>query len=121
MIRENKFLGQAFKKYIYIYNQKIYGLKAKFEPTANPEANWALERFNHVIANLIHMYDLQNNNLDEDKSWSEILAAMDFAGRSMYHTTLQDMPEKFLFGSDMILNTLFIADWDYIIIRHQKQ
>ena len=68
--------------------------------------------------NLIRTYDLQNNDLDEDESWSEILAATDFALRSTYHTTLQDRTVQLVFGRDMILNTPLIADLEYIRCTH---
>ena len=50
--------------------------------------NSILEIINQVIANLVSMFDLQNNDLDEDDPWSGILAATDFAVQNIYHTTL---------------------------------
>ena len=41
------------------------------------------------------------------------------AVRSTYSTTTQAMPMQLDFGRDAIINTKFIADWDYI--RQRKQ
>ena len=70
--------------------------------------------------NLVCTYDLQNNYLDEDNPWSEILAATDFAVQITYHTTLQAAPGHLSFVRYMILNTPFIAEWEAIKTSKQK-
>ena len=72
------------------------------------------------ITNLVCTYDLQNNYLDEDEPCSEILATADFAVLSTYHPTLQATPNQLVYGRDMILNTLFIADWESIRLRKKN-
>ena len=76
-----------------------------YETTENPQADSILEIIHQVIANLIFMFDLQNNYLDGDEPWSGILAAADFSVLSTYHTTLQATPGQLVFGRDMILST----------------
>ena len=66
------------------------------------------------------MFDLQNNDLDEDDPWSGILAATDFVAQSTYHTTLQAKPGQLIFGRDMILNNPLIAHWEAIRLRKQN-
>ena len=85
----------------------------------NPQANSILEIIDQVIANLVRTFDLNNNNIDKDDPWSGILASMDFAVQSTYHTTLQVTSCHLVFGRDMILNTIFTADLE--AIRLQKQ
>ena len=48
-----------------------------------------------------------------------ILAAVMAAVRSTYSTTTQATLMQLVFGRNAIINTKFIADWDYI--RHHKQ
>ena len=63
------------------------------------------------------LYD--NNGIDNDDPWSDILAAVMAAARSTYSMTTQATPMQLVFGRDVIINTKFIADWDYI--RQRKQ
>ena len=42
------------------------------------------------------------------------------AVRSTYSTTTQATPMQLVFGRDAILNTKFVADWDYICQRKQN-
>ena len=65
------------------------------------------------------MFDLQNNNLDEDEPWSGILPATDFAVQIIYYTTLQATPGQLFFGRDMMINTPFMVEWVYISLRKQ--
>ena len=56
---------------------------------ANPQANSILEQIHKFIVNLVGTFDLQNNYLDEDGTWSGILSATDFVVQITYHTMLQ--------------------------------
>ena len=67
------------------------------------------------------MFDSQNNYLDEDDPWSGILADTDFEVQSTYHNMLKATPYQLVFGRDMILNTPFKVDWEYIRPRKQKK
>ena len=79
-----------------------------------------LESINQVVSNLVRTFDLKNNYLDEDESWSGILSATDFIVRSTYNATLQSMPGQLVFIRDIILNTHSIADWGSNR-RHEQQ
>ena len=61
-----------------------------------------------------------NDGIDDDDPWSGILATVVAAARSTYSTTAQATPMQLVFGCDAIINTKFIADWDYIRQRKQK-
>ena len=62
-----------------------------------------------------------NLYLDSDDPWLGIIAAAAFAMCSMYHTTLHTMPGQLVFGSDMILNMQYLADWTVIKARKQER
>ena len=75
---------------------------------------------NHqVIMNLVSRFELKNNYLDEYDLWAGIIAATDFTVWSTYQNSLQTIPGKLMPILDMILNTPFITDWEYI--RRGKQ
>ena len=58
--------------------------------------------------------------MDEEDSWSGILAAAAFMLHSTYHTTLCMTPGQLMFGRDMILNTQYLTDWTVIKARKQE-
>ena len=97
-----------------------YGVKVKPTTTRNPQANAIVERVHQTIGNMIRTFELYDNDgIDDDDPWSGILAAVMAAVRSTYSTTTQATPMQLVFGRDAIINTKFIADWDYI--RQRKQ
>ena len=58
--------------------------------------------------------------MDRSDAWSGILAAVAWAIRSTYHTTLKATPGQLVFGRDMILNVTHEADWAAIKARKQE-
>jgi hypothetical protein len=72
-----------------------------------------------IIGNIIRIFELENNYLDDNDPSKGILSATAFAVRSTFHTTLQHTPGQLVFGHDMILNVKHKANWEYI--RAQKQ
>ena len=113
----NEFLGHAYKNYII---ETYYEIKYKCATTANPQANSILEIIHQVIVNLVCTFDLKNGYLYKDDPWSGILAATGFVVQITYHTTLQATTGHLFFGRGMILNTLFIANWEDIRLHKQK-
>ena len=97
-----------------------YGVKVKPVTTRNPQANAIVERVHQTIGNMIRNFELYDNDgIDDDDPWSGILATVMAAVRSTYLTITQATPMQLVFGRDAIINTKFIADWDYI--RQRKQ
>ena len=80
-----------------------------------------MEINNQVISNLVRTYDLQNYYLDEDKTWSGILASTDFVVRSTCHTTLQATQYQLVFGREKILNTPFVTDLEAIWLGKKRK
>ena len=70
-----------------------YNVKVKPTTVRNPQANSILERIHQVIGNMIKTFQIYNrDDMDEEDPWSGILAAVMFALRSTYHTTLEATP-----------------------------
>ena len=86
----------------------------------NTQENSILERITQVIANLLPTLGLQNNYLDEDDPCSGIIAAIDFAVLSIYHTMLQATTAQLVFLQDMALNTTSSIDREDIKISKQQ-
>ena len=86
----------------------------------NIQTQLILEIIHQAISNLVYAFDLKNNYLYEDDSWSSILADTALVVCSMYPTILQDMTEQLVFGRNMMINTTFIDDWGAISIFKQE-
>ena len=86
----------------------------------NTQANSILEKIHQVISNLIHIFDLQNNYLDKDEPWSDILEATDFAVQSRYHTMLQATIGQLVFRLNIIFNAPLVSYWG-AIGQHKRQ
>ncbi len=69
---------------------------------------------------MLRIKDLQTHEFDDFDPWSELLASMAWAICSTHHTTLKATPSQLVFGRDMLLNVKFIADWESIRLRKQK-
>jgi hypothetical protein len=70
-----------------------FGIKRKVISTQNPQANVIVERAHQTLGNLIRSFQLQDKPYyDLDNPWEGFLAAVAFALRSTYHTTLLATP-----------------------------
>jgi transposase InsO family protein len=113
--------GSEFKAEVTEMLRNDYGIKVKTTTTRNPQANAIIERVHQTIGNMIKTFQVYDNDaLDDGDPWSGILAAVMAAVRSTFSTTTQATPMQLVFGRDTILNTKFMADWNYIHQRKQK-
>ena len=93
---------------------QLYGVKAKPITTRNPQANAIVERVHLTIGNMIRTFLLYDKDgIDDDDPWSGILTTVTAAVHNIYSTIMQAMPMQLVFGHDAIINTKFIADWEY--------
>jgi transposase InsO family protein len=113
--RGKEFMGE-FARMV----EKDYGITRRPITTRNPQANSIIERIHQTIGNMIRSFQVGKMEVDEDDPWSGILAAVMFATRATYHTTIQATPAQLVFGRDAILNTKFEANWNYIRQRKQE-
>ena len=111
--RGTEFMGEFAKMC-----KEDYGLKKRPITTRNPQANAILERIHQTIGNMIRTTQVQDST--EEEPWAGVLAAVAFATRATYHTTLQATPAQLVFGRDAILNIKHEANWQYIKQRKQQ-
>jgi hypothetical protein len=115
--RGGEFIGQDFRDMCV----NDYGIKQKVISTRNPQANAIIERVHQTLGNLIRSFELQDKPYyDPDDPWGGILAAVAFAVRSTYHTTLHATPGQLVFGRDMVLNVQHLANWTAIKAHKQQ-
>ena len=112
--------GNEFKK-DFLPLLKDFAIKPTPTTIKNPQANAILERVHQVLGDMLRTKNLQNYDFDDIDPWGELLASVAWAIRSTHHTTLQASPAQLVFSRDMMLNIKFIADWEAIRLRKQKQ
>ena len=115
--RGGEFTGQFFKDTL----QNEYGIELRLITTANPQANAVVERIHQVIGNMIRTMGLEEMYLLPPPSdpFAGVIAAIGYAIRSTWHTTLRATPGQIVFGRDMVLNIRHIADWHAMSQRRQ--
>ena len=113
--RGTEFTGIEFQELL-----QSYGIKDKTSSSGNPQSNAILERTHQVIANQLRSLLLMAVELvDLASLQQELLAPVQWAMNSTYHTTLQATPAQLAFQRDMILPTSFVAHWESMRQRRQ--
>jgi transposase InsO family protein len=110
-----EFTGIEFQELL-----QSYGIKAVIATTANPQTNAILERTHQVIANQLRslrLMSIELNSLADIQH--ELLAPVQWAMNSTYHTTLQATSTQLAFHCDMIMPTSYMAHWQSICQRRQ--
>jgi hypothetical protein len=102
-----KFTGIEFQELL-----QSYGIKAVIATTANPQTNAILERTHQVIANQLRslrLMSIELNSLADIQH--ELLAPVQWAMNSTYHTTLQATSAQLAFHRNMIMLTSYMVHW----------
>ena len=69
---------------------------------------------------MLRTKNIQQYDFDTLDLWSDILASVAWTIRSTHHSTLKASTAQLVFNRDMLLNIKFIADWETIRLRMQK-
>jgi hypothetical protein len=112
--------GTKFTRIEFQELLQSFGIKAVIATTANPQTNAILECTHQVIANQLRslcLMSIELNSLADIQH--ELLAPVQWAMNSTYHTTLQATSTQLAFHRDMIMMTSFMAHWQSICQRHQ--
>jgi hypothetical protein len=110
-----EFTGIEFQELL-----QSYGIKAVIATTANPQTNAILERTHQVIANQLRSLCLMSIKLTSLANIQhELLAPVQWAMNSTYHTTLQATSAQLAFHRHMRMPTSYMAHWQSICQRHQ--
>ena len=116
--RGGAFTGHFFKNTM----ENDFGIEVKYATTANPQANAIVERIHQVIGNMLRTLGLEDIYLlpPPYDPFQGVIAAICYAIRTTWHSTMQATPGQLVFGRDMILNIRHIANWNYMQERRQK-
>jgi len=101
--------------------RKMYGLQKHVSTTANPQSNSIVERVHQTLEEILRVFELEKQEMDPHEPWRRHLAAVAFAIRSTYHTTLEATPAQLVFGRDMFLPIQFNVDWATIRMKRQAK
>jgi hypothetical protein len=112
----SEFTGIKFQELL-----QSYGITCVRTTVRNPQANAVLERSHQVIANMLRTSILTNYQVDTLQDRQALLALVQWAMNSTYHTTLQATPGQLAFQRDMIMPTTFLANWAHIQARRQQR
>jgi adenosyl cobinamide kinase/adenosyl cobinamide phosphate guanylyltransferase len=102
----SEFVGMEFQEM-----HASYGITSIITTVTNPQANAIIECIHQVIANMLHT---SNPLVDPETTQLRIeqqLHATQWAINTTYHTTLKASPAQLVFGRDMILQTIYLANW----------
>ena len=113
--------GTEFMREFAEMIENDYGIAKHGSNKRNPQSNSVLERIHQTIGNMVRTFEITEQEVDEDDPWSGLLAAVMFATRATYHTTLKATPMQLVFGRDAILNTKFEANWRNIKESKQRR
>ena len=100
---------------------KQYSVKRKPTTSKNPQANAILERMHGVFGDMMRTSNLNNLEHVDSQTIDEFITNAAWAIRSSYHTVLKATPGAAIFGRDMLFDLPYIANWDEIGKRRQKQ
>jgi hypothetical protein len=86
----------------------------------NPQANGILECVLQVLGQMLRTAELDMADSVTPNNVGVFLDNAAWAIRSTYHTVLKASPGAAIFGQDMLLDILFVADWRKIGERRQS-
>jgi hypothetical protein len=97
-----------------------YGVIAKPTTIKNPQANAFVERIHQVIGDSIRTMELHKRRFD-DTTVNAILQNVAYGLRATYHSSLAASPGQLIFGRDMIINAVYLANWKDLQARRRTQ
>jgi hypothetical protein len=87
-----------------------YCVIAKPTTFKNPQANAFVERIHQVMSDSIRTMELNKRHFD-DTTINAVFQSVVYGLRSTYHTSLAASPGQLVFGRDMIINAVYLANW----------
>ena len=88
-----------------------FGIPYNSTMTRKSQTNTIVERVCQTIGNIIHIFEIQQMNLDNKNPREGILSSTVLAMRSTVHTATQHSPSQLIFSRDVILNINKKANW----------
>jgi hypothetical protein len=70
---------------------------------------------------LLRTANIDCREMDEKDPWGTFLSSAAYTIHSTFHTTLKATPGQLVFGRDIVLPILFLADWVAMEQQRQKE
>jgi transposase InsO family protein len=97
-----------------------YGIIPKPTTVKNPQTNAFVERVHQVIADSIRTMELSKKPCD-DVTINAVLQSVAYGLRATYHSALTATPGQIVFGRDMIINSIYLANWKNLADNRKAQ
>ena len=111
--------GSEFS-YEFLELLRSYGVTPKPTTVKNPQTNAFVERIHQVMGDSIRSMELHTRKFD-DLTVNAVLQNVAYGLRSTYHSSLAASPCQTVFGRDMIINSIYLANWKDITTRRRRQ
>jgi hypothetical protein len=97
-----------------------YGVTAKSTTVKNPQTKAFVERIHQVISSSIRAMKLHTKAFD-DTIINTVLQNVAYGLRATNHSSLSDSPRQLVFGRDMVINAIYLANWKALSERRTAQ
>jgi hypothetical protein len=97
-----------------------YGVNQSNSTPFNPQSNGITERLYSALNDALINAEVDGREFYETDPWGPFLSSDAYAIRSTFHTTLKATPGKLVFGRDMVLPIICVADWEEIEQRQKE-
>ena len=97
-----------------------YGVTPKPTTVKNPQTNAFVERVHQVIGDAIRSMELHTKNCD-DVTINAVLKNVAYGLRATYHSSIAASPGQLVFGRNMVINSIYLANWKNLATRRQTQ
>ena len=96
---------------------RSYGITAKTTIIKNPQTNVFVERVHQVIGDAIRSMEL-HTKLYSNVTINPVLQNVAYGIHTTYHSS---SPGQIVFGQDMVINSLYLANWKNLAMHCETQ
>jgi Integrase zinc binding domain len=89
---------------------RSYGVTPKPTTIKNPQTNAFVERVHQVIGDAIRSMELHTKHCN-DVTIQAVLQNVAYGLHATYHSSIATSPRQLVFGRNMIINSLYLANW----------
>jgi transposase InsO family protein len=111
--------GSEFS-YEFLELLRSYGVTPKPTTVKKPQTNAFVERIHQVMGDSIRTMEQHKRKCD-DITINAVLQSVAYGLRATYHSSLAASPGQVIFGRDMIINAVYLANWNDYATRRRNQ
>jgi hypothetical protein len=99
---------------------RSYGVTTKSTTIKNPQTNAFVERVHQVIGDAIRSMELHTRHCD-NITINAVIQNVAFGLRATYCSSIAASPSQLVFRRDMVINSLYLANWKNLATRRETQ